>query len=71
MGGLNIQPNFQNVGLDRTLTLSGLLGMRRGGEGDFFSGALQFSHISDKLKSEIIYEFMTKKVYKQKYFPLP
>ena len=70
MGGLNIQPNFQNVGLDRTLTLSGLLGMRRGG-GDFFSGALQFSHISDKLNSEIIYEFMTKKVYKQKYFPLP
>ena len=42
MGGLNIQPNFQNVGLDRTLTLSGLLGMRRGGGGTFFQGHWNF-----------------------------
>ena len=60
-GGLNLSPNFQKGGLDRTSTLRG--GCWKRGGVTFFRGGLQFLH--KKLKSEI---FNNKKVYKQKYF---
>ena len=40
-GGLNLQPNFEKGGLDRTPTFRGGC-WERGA--DFFRGALQFSH---------------------------
>ena len=60
-GGLNLQPNFEKGGLERTSTFTGwLLGKRRV---TFFRGGCNF-HTQKKLKSEICNG--KKKVYKQK-----
>ena len=62
VGGLNLEPNFQKGGPDRSSTFRGGLLGKRGG-GDFFrgggGGGCNF-HIKDKKK----------KFYKQQYFSL-